>query len=99
MRPLPANSALSAPSVVQGVYRRTEVCRRLAEVNLPDELSGRVPDLYTVTAARVDIAFRVAVDTIGEAGGDVREDLSVGEGPIVVDGVSVAGLSGRFIDS
>ena len=81
------------------IYQRTEVRGRLAEVDLPEELSGRVPDLHTVAATRVNVAFRVTVDSIGEARGDVCEDLSVGPRPVIVDGVSVSGLSGGSIDS
>lgn len=38
-----------------------EVCAGRAEVDLADELTGRIPDVHTVTAASVDIALGVTV--------------------------------------
>lgn len=67
-----------------------EVGREAAEVDLAQQLAGRVPDVHAVADAGVDVAVRVAVDAVGDAGRDVGEGLAVGEGPVVFDVVAVA---------
>jgi hypothetical protein len=46
------------------------------QVDFPNELTGRVPDVYSVSTSSVDVALGVAVDTIWESNVDEGECLA-----------------------
>jgi hypothetical protein len=72
------------------VARKLEVRAARAQVDLAEELTGGVPDLDTVAAARVDIAVGVSVNTIRGARVDIGKGLPVDPGAVLEDVEAVA---------
>jgi len=73
--------------------RLTEIRRSLAEENLPDKLAGRVPNLHTVATPGVDVAFGIAVNSVGESRGDMGKGHPIVPSSVVFDVVSVTKIS------
>jgi hypothetical protein len=46
------------------------------QVNLSNELTGRIPDMYSVSTSSVDVALGIAVDPIWESNVDKGECLA-----------------------
>lgn len=76
---------------------KLEVGSNSARVDLTDQLARGVPDMDTITAARVDTASRVSVDTIGDEAGSVGKGLAVAPGAVAAHVEGVDGGGGREV--
>lgn len=76
--------------------REAEVRGGGAQPDLAQQLAGGVEDVHAVATAGVHVALRVAVDAVGDAGGNVREGFPIVKAAVVGDLVAVAAWGGMF---
>jgi hypothetical protein len=55
---------------------KLEVGASGTQIDFPNELTGRIPDMYTVSTSSVDVPLGIAVDTIWESNVDEGECLA-----------------------
>lgn len=60
-----------------------EIGRRVADVNLAEELPARVEDLHPIAGGHIHIAFGIDMDSIWNLGRDEGEDFSVLKRPVL----------------
>lgn len=56
-----------------------KVCYAAIDLDLGDEAAGRIPDVKPITAARIDIGIRVALDAVRDAAVGHGKDAAVAE--------------------
>jgi hypothetical protein len=61
-----------------------------SQVDFPNELTGRVPDMYSVSTSGVYVALGIAVNPIWESDVDKGECLAASPCTVLIDGEAVA---------